>query len=78
LQAQTDASQAQWFDDRQNYNAAAAQNEMIAGVLYGVGGAAAVGSILWFALDQQYKVVQYEPPFRVVMTPNGVQLEAKF
>ena len=78
LQAQTNAKNADWFDDRQGHNKTATQNQTAAGVLYGVGAAATVGSILWFALDRQYKVVEYKPPLRVMMTPTGVQLEATF
>jgi hypothetical protein len=77
-QAHTDAANASWFNERQDFNGLAARNQTIARVLYGVGGAATLGSILWFVLEEEFKVVRYKPPFDVVVTPGGVTLKATF
>jgi hypothetical protein len=76
--AHDDATTAIHARDRQRFNALASRNETIAGALYGVGGAAVVGSILWFALDESYRITRYQPPIRVQLTPMGIQLKAKF
>ena len=77
-QAQSDTKNASWFNEKQTFNQLALRNETIAGVLYGVGGAATLGSILWFVLEEEFKVVRYQPPFDVVVTPGGVTLKATF
>ncbi len=45
---------------------------------YSVGGAALLGGILWFALDESFRTERFEPPLRVMVTPQGVELEATF
>jgi hypothetical protein len=46
--------------------------------LYSIGGAATLGSILWFVLDQQVVTSRYRPPLKVDIGPRGVRLEATF
>ncbi|HIA01368.1 MAG TPA: hypothetical protein EYN06_04420 [Myxococcales bacterium] len=78
FQAHDDAQAAQWADERSAANERAAQNEKIAAAMYSVGGAAAIGSVIWFALDKRFKTVTYRPPIEVLLTPTGVQLKSQF
>jgi hypothetical protein len=76
--AHDDARDALWADARQTANDEAARNEKIAAGLYAVGGAATIGSVLWFALEKQFKTVTYRPPIEVQITPTGVLLKSRF
>ena len=46
--------------------------------LYSLGGAATLGAILWFALDEQTRATEYRPPLKVDVGPSGVRLETTF
>jgi hypothetical protein len=78
FQAHDDAQATQWADDRITANNRASRNEKIAAAMYSIGGAATLGSVLWFAFDKQFKSVTYRPPIEVLMTPTGVQLRSHF
>ncbi|MEZ4269247.1 MAG: caspase family protein [Myxococcota bacterium] len=47
-------------------------------VMYGVGGAAVLGSALWFALDRPVAEERYVPPLSVSVSPGGVTLKRDF
>jgi hypothetical protein len=78
FQAHDDAQAANWADERSTANERAVRNEKIAAAMYSVGGAAAIGSVIWFALDKRFKTVTYKPPIEVLLTPTGVQLKSRF
>lgn len=67
-----------WVDVKQAHYDAASQNETMATVMYSVGAAAAVGSVLWFILDRDYETTQYRPPIKVNVTPGGILLRTDF
>jgi hypothetical protein len=67
--------QTQWSDERHSYNQKAGHYQTGAAVLYGVGGAAIVGSALWFILDKPLSEERYQPPIRVDIGPNGIMLQ---
>ena len=74
-----DAADAVEFGDQiAANNDAASRNEKIATAFYSVGGAAVLGSALWFALDRKFQVERYAPPLRVDLTPTGVLLSTPF
>jgi hypothetical protein len=45
---------------------------------YSVGGAALLGGILWFILEDDFRTTRYVPPLRVNVSPTGVDIEASF
>ena len=76
--AVTDAQDSAWFDNRKSAIDTAERNRTVATVLYSVGGAAAVGSVLWFLLDRRYESSRYKPPLAVHVGPGGVTLSTEF
>jgi len=67
-----------YYDDALERRTAAALQRDVATSLYAIGGAATLGSILWFALEQQTVTTRYKPPIKVDIGPRGVRLEAAF
>ena len=76
--AVTDAWNAKWADERRAAIETVERNRVISIALYSVGGAAAIGSALWFALDRRFETTTYTPPLKVQVGPTGVQLRADF
>jgi len=75
--AATEGETATWADHRQLANERAERNQTTASILYGVGGAAAVSSILLFLLDRKVTSETYEPPLRIDLGPGGITLKTK-
>lgn len=63
-----------WADERLRLNEDLARQQTTAGILYGVGAAAVVGSIVWFIVDRPVATERYQPPLNVGLTPGGVVL----
>ena len=45
--------------------------------MYGVGGAAVLGGVLWFLLDRPLVEERYRPPLEVKVAPGGLVVETK-
>jgi len=73
-----EAANTPWGDKRVQLNQEISRHETTAGVLYGIGGAAVVGSILWFILDRPVSTQRYKPPLSVGVSPGGVVLSTKY
>jgi hypothetical protein len=76
--AADDAHAAPWYAERTDAIDRAGRYQNTAIALYAVGGAAALSSVLWFALEEPVEARRYEPPFRIQVGPGGVQLSAEF
>ncbi len=72
------AANTPWGSERLTLNEQIASHETTAGVLYGVGGAAVVGSIVWFILDRPVSTRRYKPPLNVGLSPGGVVLSTTY
>lgn len=72
--AATQGEQAHWADVRDDMNQRAGRYESTAQVLYAVGGAAALTSVLLFILDRPISVETYRPPLSVQIGPQGIVL----
>ncbi|MCB9785410.1 MAG: caspase family protein [Deltaproteobacteria bacterium] len=74
-----EASDPDTFGDRRaRLNDDIDRFQTAAWVMYGVGGAAVLGSALWFALDRPVAEERYMPPLEVSVTPGGVTLRRDF
>lgn len=67
-----------WADDGRFVNERIETNMTAAYAMYGVGGAAAIGSVVWFVLDKRFETTKYRPPLKVNVTPGGVTLSTDF
>lgn len=74
-----EASRPETFGDRRaQLNDDIGRFQTGAWVMYGVGGAAVLGSALWFALDRPVAEERYVPPLSVSVSPGGVTLKRDF
>ena len=71
------AEQTQWADERQTWIHRMSRRQTTAGILYGVGGAAVLTSVLLFVLNRQTRRERYKPPFSISIHPNGISLQAR-
>ncbi len=76
-QASLDAHAIPWGGEKDRLNRLANDYQLGAGVMYGVGGAAIIGSVLWFVLDRTLAEERYQPPIQVDLTPSGILLKAE-
>lgn len=76
LDLERDARGAAWAPDRARLNGDVETFQTSATVLYGIGGAAVITSVLLFALDRPTRVETYHPPLRVELTGTGVRLQS--
>ncbi len=58
-------------------NARSAQFEVAGYAMLGVGAAALVGGVLWFALDRPVAEERYDPPLEVLIGPTGFRLKTR-
>ena len=75
--AAEEGEQSTWADQRHLANQRAERNQTTANILYGLGGAAALTSVLLFALNRKVSTETYEPPLRLNVTPTGITLQTK-
>jgi hypothetical protein len=75
-QSGLDSQQTAWADERHHHLQVQKRHQTTASILYGVGGAAIIGSILWFALDRPTRTERYQAPFEVQLLPGGISLRA--
>ena len=64
-----------WADERARHNADMDRYQTSAQIMAGLGGAALVGSAIWFAMDRPLAEERYQPPLRVHFGPGGILLE---
>ena len=67
-----------WYDDVARVRQTADTYRQTAWAMYAVSGAAAISSVLWFALDNRFRRSDYHPPLEVDVLPGGVQLRSRF
>ncbi len=77
------ARAADWADETDRYNRIVEQHNLSAGILYGVGGAAALAGVLVFILDERWDTRQIVPSFdhgKTAIRPGigGLWLERSF
>ena len=72
-----DANATPYGSDKDRLNRLADDYQLGAGVMYGVGGAAIAGSVLWFLLDRTLAEERYQPPIQVDLSPSGILLKAE-
>ncbi|MFH1532575.1 MAG: caspase family protein [Pseudomonadota bacterium] len=83
LSAARAARSSDWADETDRYNRLVEQHNLTAGILYGIGGAAAVAGVLVFILDERWDTRRVVPSFDVGRTTvrpglGGVWLERSF
>ncbi|MCA9515581.1 MAG: caspase family protein [Myxococcales bacterium] len=71
-----DASHAALAVDRARLNDDLESYQTGATILYGIGAAAVVTSVVLFALDRPVEVETYHPPLRVELTGTGVRIQS--
>jgi len=77
------ARDSDWADETNRYNRLVEQHNLTAGILYGVGGAAALAGVLVFILDERWDTRRIVPSFdagKTVIRPGigGLWLERSF
>ena len=72
-----DAFAAPFAVDRLRLNGEVDDLQTSAWVMYGVGGAAVLGGVLWFLLDRPLVEERYRPPLEVKVAPGGLVVETK-
>jgi len=71
------AEQTPWADERQVWIQKMSRRQTTAGILYGVGGAAVLTSVLLFVLNRQTRRETYKPPFSINIHPGGISLQTR-